>query len=144
MAKSAKISVFNEKLTLFIKLAKIGGLAAIFARSGSPLTISINLSQLPFLNHPFGVLSLPGLPPDGSSVVTQEKVANDTLHYYSYTILFSKSCCKVKLWPSDAGVLPLGVFSLAGLPPNGSIGLEKVANDSLHYPKQYLFTKSCY
>ena len=124
--------------------------------------------------------------------MTQEKVANDTLHYYSYTIFFSKSCCKVKLWPSDAGVLPLGVFSLAGLPqmaalvwkklqmtpctipnntclpkvaiklshglpdvevlplgvvslaelhPDGRRGPEKVTNDSLYYPKQYLFNQ---
>ena len=33
----------------------------------------------------------------------------------------------------DVGDLPLGVVSLAGLPPDGSSGPEKVSNDSLHY-----------
>ena len=39
----------------------------------------------------------------------------------------------------DVEVLPLGVVSLAELHPDGRRGPEKVANDSLYYPKQYLF-----
>ena len=34
----------------------------------------------------------------------------------------------------DIKVLPLGVFSLAGLHPDGRRGLQKVANESLYYP----------
>ena len=41
----------------------------------------------------------------------------------------------------DVKFLPLGVVSLAELHPDGRRGPEKVANDSLYYPKQYLFNQ---